>query len=267
MQWVFRALVMVATAYLTILVTLWAFQTRFIYPAPQDVAPLTPGYDEVLVETSDGLALRAFHAKADAGKPTVVYFHGNGGTLENASVSNFAFEQAGFGVLLLEYRGYGGNPGEPSEQGFYRDGDAAIAWLKAQGVSASDLIIIGNSIGGGIATEMATRHDPTALILIAPFTSLPDAVHSNFWWIPARALVRDQYRNAEKLKELDGLPVLIQHGDADLVVPYDHGKALAQVTPGAEFQTFEGSGHVLSFEARSQKARRDWVFGLGFGGP
>ena len=258
---VIRFLVTVATAYLASIGLLWGFQSNFLYPAPQEAAPLTPGYEEVALRTSDGLALRAFYHEAEQGLPTIVYFPGNGGTLSGASVSNGALMEAGVGVLLVEYRGYGGNPGEPSEEGFYRDGEAAIAWLKARGIKAQDLIIVANSIGGGVATEMAVRHDPAALILIAPFTSLPDAAQDNLWWMPASLLVRDQYRNADKVSELD-MPVLVQHGDADTLIPDQHGERLARRAPNAEFQSFEGSGHALSFERRSQEARRDWILAL-----
>ncbi|QFT76484.1 2-hydroxy-6-oxononadienedioate/2-hydroxy-6-oxononatrienedioate hydrolase [Erythrobacter sp. THAF29] len=256
-----RLLVFVATAYLCVAAILWAFQSSFFYPAPQTAAPLMPGYEEVTLETDDGLNLRAFYHQADPGLPTLVYFHGNGGNLSGAGVSNAALVEAGIGALLVEYRGYGGNPGEPSEEGFYRDGEAAMEWLRAQGFDFDEIIIVANSIGGGVATEMALRHDPAALVLVAPFTSLPDAAQANIWWMPSHLLVEDQYRNAEKIGRIDA-PVLIQHGDADDLVPHDHGKRLAELAPQGEFQTFQGSGHALSFERRSQEARRDWILSL-----
>jgi len=264
MTFLVRTAVFLATAYLAVLVILWAFQARFLYPAPQASAPLTSGYDEVQLETSDGLSLRAFYRKAASGWPTVIYFHGNGGTLRGASASNTALVEAGIGALLVEYRGYGGNPGEPSEQGFYLDGEAAMAWLIEQGIVPRETVIIGNSIGGGVATEMARRHDPAGLILVAPFTSLPDAVAGKLWWLPARTLVIDQYRNAEKFADLD-MPVLIQHGDADNLISDNHGKTLSRLGKDAEFQPFVRSGHGLSFEKRSQEARRDWIFSMEIG--
>lgn len=261
MTWFRPILTMVATSYMTLLVILWAFQSHFIYPAPQSPAALTPGFEEIALSTSDGLQLRSFYREAADGLPTIVYFHGNGGTLEAASISNEAFAEAGFGVLMVEYRGYGGNRGDPSEAGFYRDGEAAMAWLSGKGLSADDTVIVANSIGGGVGTEMAQRHNPGALVLIAPFTSLPDAAQNTLWWLPARHLVQDQYDNAAKIAQLD-MPILIQHGTADLVVPYEHGQSLARIAKGAEFQTFEGSGHGLSFARRSQEARRDWILAL-----
>lgn len=253
-----RLLVFIATAYLVSAAILWAFQARFIYPAPQMRAPLTPGYEEVTLETSDGLALRAFYREAREGLPTVLYFHGNGGTLAGASVSNGALAEAGIGILLVEYRGYGGNPGIPSEAGFYRDGEAAVEWLEQRGLTPARLAIIGNSIGAGVATEMALRHDPAALVLVAPFTSLPEAAQANLWWMPARLLVRESYDNAAKISRLN-MPVLIQHGTADDLVPARFGRVLAERAPQGHFQPFKGSGHDLSFESRSHEARRDWI--------
>lgn len=251
-------LVFVATAYLATIFILWAFQGRFLYPAPQTPAPLTPGYAEIELQTTDGLALRAFYRAAEGEMPTVVYFHGNGGTLGGASVSNGALVEAGIGALLVEYRGYGGNPGSPSEAGLYRDGQAAMAWLATQGIAHDNTIIIGNSIGGGVATEMAVQHKVAALILIAPFRSLPAAAQDQLWWAPASLLVRDLYDNQAKVPAID-LPVLIQHGDADTLIADSHGKLLAAAARDGEYQAFAGSGHDLSFERRSQEARRDWI--------
>ncbi|MEL6877491.1 MAG: alpha/beta hydrolase [Pseudomonadota bacterium] len=251
-----------AIAYLAIIVLLWALQSRMLYPAPQQTVPLIPGYSEVQLDTSDGLSLRAFYSQAEAGMPTVVYFHGNGGSLTGAGVSNAALVDRGIGALLVEYRGYGGNPGEPSEEGLYRDGEAAIAWLEARGIPLAQTVMIGNSIGSGVAVEMALRYDPAALILISPFTSLPDAAAANLWWLPAFSLVRDQYASKDKIKQL-GLPVLVQHGTADNLIPHGQGLAMARAAPNGDFHSFEGEGHALSFIRSSGEARADWIEALG----
>ena len=170
----FRILVGVATAYIAALAILFAFQSSFIYPAPQTQSALPEGFDEVVIETEDGIALRSFYRQAASGQPTLVYFHGNSGTLTGSSIATQPLAEAGIGLLLVEYRGYAGHAGSPSEEGLYRDGDAAMAWLKAQGIGLESTIVRGNSLGTGVATEMAIRHRPAALILTAPFTSLPD---------------------------------------------------------------------------------------------
>ncbi len=254
-------MVAIAVAYLAIIILLWALQSRLLYPAPQELAPLTPGYSEVQLQTVDGLSLRAFYRAAAEGQKTVVYFHGNGGSLVGASVSNAALVDRGIGALLVEYRGYGGNPGEPSEEGLYQDGEAAMAWLNEQGIAVSQTVIIGNSIGGGVAAELAIRHEAAGLILVSPFTSLPDAAAANLWWLPARSLVRDQYRNAEKIAGLD-MPALIQHGTNDGLIPDSQGRLLASAAPSGEFQSFGGLGHELSFVRSSGEARADWIEAL-----
>ena len=260
-----KLLVGIGATYLLIVALLFVFQQSFIYPAPQQRAPLTPGYEEVVLETEDGLELRAIYREADPGLPTVLYFHGNGGSIAGASVSNAAVVEAGIGALLVEYRGYGGNPGEPSEEGLYRDGEAAADWLLAQGVREREIVVVGNSIGAGVATHIASRLEageevPAGLVLIAPFTSLPDIAAEKLWWVPARILVRGHYDNRLRVRQL-AIPMLIQHGDADRIIPDTHGKALA-AAGGAAFQPFAGSGHALSFERRSSESRRDWILAL-----
>lgn len=263
-----RLLVFVATFYVAVLAVLFAFQSHFIYPAPQQRAALTTGYEEVVLETGDGLSLRAFYREAEEGLPTILYFHGNGGTLAGASISNAASAEAGIGVLLVEYRGYGGNPGEPSEVGFYLDGEAAAQWLQARGVEPAQTIVTGNSIGGGVATRIALNMSesgtpPAALILIAPFTSLRNAASEKLWWLPVRMLVSERYDNAGRLGEIGDVAVLVQHGSVDTLIADSHGRTLAEIAARAEFQSFEESGHALSFEPRSQTARRDWILALG----
>ena len=262
-----RFLAVAAVGYLAVLAILFLLQSRLIYPAPQSVPPLTPGYEEVTLETEDGLTLRAFYREADPGMSTALYLHGNGGTLAQASISNGALAQAGLGVLLLEYRGYGGNPGQPSEQGLYQDGEAAAAWLQDRGIASADTVVIGNSIGSGVATHVALSladegSPPAGLILVAPFTSLPDVVAETFWWLPVRALMSETYDNRGRLERLAPIPVLIQHGTVDNVIEDGHGRALARIPERAEFQSFEGSGHGLSFERRSQQARLEWIQNL-----
>ncbi|BDI59902.1 alpha/beta hydrolase [Qipengyuania nanhaisediminis] len=262
----FKLLVAVAVAYLATTVILAIFQSRFIYPAPQVPAPLTPGYEEVRLQTGDGLALRAFYREAQPGLPTLLYFHGNGGTLQGASVSNGASVEAGIGALLVEYRGYGGNPGTPSEAGFYRDGSAALRFLEERGIAPEEIVVMGNSIGAGVAVEIAGVMErsgarPAGLVLVAPFKSLRDAAGDKLWWLPARLLVRESYDNRARIAALE-MPVLVQHGDADTLIGDDHGRALAAAAPDGRFQSFAGSGHALSFERRSQEARRDWILAL-----
>ncbi len=258
-------LLTVAIAYAIMVAILWAMQDRFIYPAPDYAVDPAPGFDVITLETEDALTLRAFTKPSEEGKPTAVYFHGNGGTLRAATNATHSLADAGYGLLLVEYRGYGGNPGKPSEEGFYRDGRAAMTWLAAQGIALEQTIVIGNSIGSGTAVQMAAEFSPKALMLTAPFLSLPDAASDALPFVPARLLMRDRFDNAAKVGELD-LPILIMHGTADRVVPFDHGEELAALSPHARFLRFEGRGHALSFTQEGQAAQLEWLDQLPGGG-
>ncbi len=253
-----RFLTTIATAYAIMVAILWVMQDRFIYPAPQYAVDPAPGFEVITLQTDDGLSLRAFKRPAEGELPTIVYFHGNGGTLLAATNATRSLAAAGFGLLLVEYRGYGGNPGNPSEEGFYRDGRAAMDWLVRRGIAPQQTIIIGNSIGGGTAIQMASEYDPRALLLTAPFTSLPDVAYDALPFIPTHFLMRDSFDNASKIAALD-MPIFIMHGTADTVVPFDHGKQLAALARRSTFRPVDGAGHTLSFRERGQQAQLNWL--------
>lgn len=245
------------------LVTLFYFQqNRFVYPAPQDLAVLPAGFEDVELATSDGLRLRAMYRQASGDKPTAIFFHGNGGSLSGSVAATERLANRGVGLLLVEYRGYGGNAGAPSEQGFYRDGRAAIAFMESRGVDHSDLVLIGNSIGGGTATQLATEIGPKALILISAFSSLPDVAAEKMGWLPVRLIARDNFANADKISAIR-VPVLIQHGEADDLIPFDHAKTLAAAQPNAVLQPFPSAGHDLAFWPEAQSAQYIWLAALG----
>lgn len=239
----------------------WALQARLIYPAPQERVAPTGDYRAIMLDTADGLSIRSFYRPADPAKPTLVYFHGNGSSLAGAMAANAALTERGYGALLVNYRGYGGNPGEPGEEGFYKDGRAAMDWLKAQGLTSKDIVLIGNSIGGGTAVQMAREYGAKALMLSAPFTSLPDVAAEKARWLPVRLLLRDRFNNLSKIGSLP-MPVLIQHGSADTLIPLAHGRLLAEAAQDATLQVIEGGGHDIAFQPETQSARLQWVEAL-----
>lgn len=237
--------------YLLVLLAAWAVQRRFIYPgvifsrrAQPGVVP--NGYRLVALETEDGLSLQAAWRAPQPGMPVAVFFHGNGSSMRHAGYPVAALARAGFGVLLPEYRGYGGNPGKPSEAGLYMDGAAALAWLHARGVSPDNIVLIGNSIGSGVATELAARLRPKALVLISPFARLADVAQRIVKWAPARFMLRDRYDNIGKIGRVHA-PVLIVHGGRDRLIPFDHARALASNHANTRLVRFPDYGHELAW--------------------
>lgn len=258
MRWFGGLLAFAAIAYVAVAALIYLQQKRFIYPAPQRIVALPNGFAEARLVTADGLILRAVYQPARPGMATTVYFHGNGGSLTGSAAATDHLVAQGYGALLVEYRGYGGNPGTPSEEGFYQDGRAAIRFLAGQGVTEDQLILIGNSIGSGTATQMATEIQAKALILAAAFTSLPDAAADKVNWLPVGLLMRDRFDNAAKITELT-VPVLIQHGQQDSLIAQSHGKRLAQLAPNATFETYGSAGHEVIFTAQAQSTQITWL--------
>ena len=258
-----RLFVALALAYVGALALLFAFQGRLIYPAPQDLTPPAPGFDAVQLETSDELVLNAHWLPPQDGRPSAVFFHGNAGSLDGSTAATRTLAEQGYGVLLVSYRGYGGNPGKPSEAGLFKDGRAAMAFLAGRGVAPDRTIIIGNSIGSGPATQMAQEFDPAALILVSPFASLVEVASDALPIVPAAALLSDRYANIDKLPQL-GMPILIQHGTADTVVPFSQGEKLSRAAAQTDFQSFAGAGHELAYLPEAQVEQARWLAGLAF---
>lgn len=257
-----RLAVGLLVAYLAVLAVLFFAQRNLIYPAPQERHAPAPGFADVTLQTADDLALKAHWRAPDAGRPAIVFFHGNGGSLAGARFETQTYAARGYGVLLVEYRGYGGNPGTPSEDGFYQDGRAAMAFLADQGIAPEQTVIVGHSLGTGTATQMARESAPAALVLLAPFTSLPDAAGAAMPLVPASLLVRDQFENLAKVPSLR-MPILILHGTADTVVPFALGERLAKAAPTATFRPVAGAEHMISRDGGLQAAQIAWLSALG----
>lgn len=256
---------LIFVSYVGVALLVWSQQDRLIYPAPRVVAPPTGGFEQVTYRTGDGLDITAGHRAAAPDKPTILYFHGNGTDWVSSVVATDRMVSEGFGVLAAEYRGYRGNPGSPSEQGLYMDGRAALRFLAERGVQADDIILIGNSIGSGVAVQLASEQAPRALILISPFASMRQLVGEKVRWLPTSLLLRSRYENAAKIAQIDA-PVVILHGDADTLIPDAHARQLAAIPQDAHLVIFEGKGHDLAWHYEAEEAVLDFIETLEAGG-
>lgn len=248
----------VGLAYLLAVPALYLSQRSLIYPAPRGFAAVPAGYGKVSYRTGDGLTLAAAWRPPAPGKPVVLFFHGNGDSWQGGAQANRLLAQAGYGVLLAEYRGYGENPGNPDEAGLYNDARAALGWLAAQGHAPQRVVVIGNSIGSGPASQLASEAQVRALVLISPFSSLPEVVADKLPWLPASWLVKDRYENAAKLGRVNA-PVLVLHGAADTMIGLDHARRLVAARRDARLIAFAGFDHDLGYSDVSQRAILAWL--------
>jgi len=213
-----------------------------LYPAPLEPGRTRPA-DARAIEatTSDGIQAKGWLFSGGARRPLVAQFHGNGETIADDVDHARALVARGLDVLLVEYRGYGDSAGQkkPTEDGLYADAEAV---LDAVGVPPARVLLWGTSLGTGVATEMAKRGKGRALVLISPFTSIPDIGARVIRVLPVRLVVTDRFDSRSKAAALT-LPVLIIHGTADEVVPYDMGQTLSVTFPHAELMTVPGGGH------------------------
>ena len=215
----------------------WLFQRRMIYfPLEQEVAPassLLSAAEEVLFETEDGLSLHGWfvHAEGGAARATVLVFNGNAGNRSYRAPLAAALARRGYSVLLFDYRGYGGNPGRPSERGLLADGRAARAWLESRiGVEGRRLVFFGESLGAAVALALAVERPPAALVLRSPFTSLTDVGRKHYPFLPVRWLLADRYPSLERITGLD-CPLLVVAGERDWIVPPAQSRALFEAAP------------------------------------
>jgi fermentation-respiration switch protein FrsA (DUF1100 family) len=209
----------------TVVAMLWALQRQLIYfPDPTPVPPASEviaGARDVTLHTADGLELGAWFVPATGHLDTgmaVLVAPGNGGN--RAGRAGFAQELSarGLAVLLMDYRGYGGNPGSPSQDGLAADADAAAAALAELGYPAQRTVYFGESLGSGVVAALQARHPPAGTVLRSPFTELADVGAHHYPWLPVRALLRDRFPVVEHVATSD-VPVTVIYGDRDSVVP------------------------------------------------
>ena len=227
----------------------WAAQRRLIYFPSQEVgiaSAISPDTEEVVFTTDDGLTLSAWWVPASESPngSTIVVFHGNGGNRTDRAPLAQALSGRGYGVLLMDYRGYGGNPGSPSEEGLLLDGAAAVTYLESRpDIDSDKLVYFGESLGAAVAIAVAQEHPPSALVLRSPFTSLPDVARTHYPYLPTGLLLRDRYPSIDTIRTLD-VPVLVIAGSQDTIIPIVQSRELFDAAPGPKrFVTIEGADH------------------------
>ncbi len=248
-MWAVKIFISLTAIYLMLIAVMVVFQRSLMYYPTQQwtVDPARHNLQVVKYPTSDGLTLTSWYAPPKEGKPVFVLFHGNAENISSwISVPDY-FTRRGYGFLLAEYRGFGGNPGSISEQGFYNDGRAAMTWLmKDQKIPENMIIVYGHSIGSGTACEMAAEYKGIkALVLEAPFTSAVNEAGDVYPWIgPFKYLLLDKFDNISKAPHFK-MPVIVLQGSHDKVIPFKHGKALfdAVASPVKKYVPLEGGGH------------------------
>ncbi|MGI9382673.1 MAG: alpha/beta hydrolase [Methyloligellaceae bacterium] len=205
------------------------FHRQFMYfPDPVRLTPAESGLkgvEEVELKTPDGETLVAWYAPSQAGKPTLLYFHGNGGAASYRSDKIAAYQGDGLGAFYLNARSYGGSSGRPSERANVADGVLAYDHLVGLGLRPEDIVLYGESLGTGVAVQVALQRQVRAVVLEAPLTSTVDVGRQIYWFLPLGWILTDKYRTIEHIKSVT-VPLLVLHGEKDAVIPVAHGKRI-----------------------------------------
>ena len=198
------------------------------FPDRERVAPATVGLakvEELRFPSGDGVELIAWFKAPAEGRATILFFTGNAGSAAWRSERIGHYASRGYGFLILNYRGYGGSGGSPSEEGLIADGLAAAGQLIQRGIEPGAIVLHGESLGAGVAVQVATSHAFKAVVLEAPFTSAVDVAAKAYPFLPARWLMHDRFLSVEHIKGVSS-PVMIVHGEADDLIPVSFGRRL-----------------------------------------
>ncbi|MEZ5851746.1 MAG: alpha/beta hydrolase [Hyphomicrobiaceae bacterium] len=215
--------------YVAVVVAAWLGQRRLMYhPDARRVAPAQAGLSmarEREIVTPDGQRLVAWQIDARPGQPTILYFHGNAGNLTDRAARASRYAAVGYGFFIVSYRGYGGSTGRPSEANNIADARLAYDRLVSEGVPPSMIVVYGESLGSGVAVQLAAARKVAAVILDAPYTSMIEMALLRYPFLPARHLLLDRYDSKRHIKDI-AAPVLVLHGERDTVIPVAMGQAL-----------------------------------------
>ena len=252
--------------YFFILAILFFFQKKLLYhPSENNYHgdKLTVSVEKVKIKTKDDIELLGwYHKKDQRNYKTILFFHGNAGTLENRIHKINHFEDININFLIIAWRGFSGNLGKPTEKGLYDDARSAISWLENQGIMKKDIVIYGESLGTGIATEIAQNNNFAGIILESPFTSMVDAAKNKYPIFPIRLLLKDKFESNKKIKNIKS-PILIMHGEVDKIVPFWMGRRMYDIANKPKYSYFtKYDNHMMEYDESLLITLKKFIYGL-----
>lgn len=231
-----------------LVVMMFLERALIFFPSPYPEGDWNPAglvFEDAWFKAPGGPQLHGWYVPCENSRAAVLYCHGNAGNITHrAGVLAVLHDRVGVSVLIFDYRGYGRSEGRPNEAGVLDDARAARDWLaRREKIEPGEVVLMGRSIGGGVAVDLAARDGARALILESTFTSLPDVAAHHYSWLPVRGLMRTRFDSLSKIADYHG-PLLQSHGDADTIVPYPLGRQLFEAANDPkQFITIPGGDH------------------------
>ena len=252
--------------YFLILFSTYIFQRNLLYhPTENNYSgdQISVDVEKIKIRTQDNIELVSWYHKKNLNNyKTILFLHGNAGSLENRIHKINHFKDMNVNFLIIAWRGFSGNEGKPTEKGLYEDARSAVRWLKSNGVKENNIIIYGESLGTGVATEIAQNKNFAGVILESPFTSMIDAGKDKYPYLPVRLLLKDKYESDKKIKNVKS-PVLVMHGKVDNIVPFHMGKKMYELANEPKYYYFsEYDDHMMEYNEKLLKALKNFFNSL-----
>ena len=251
MKYLYLAVSSVVLAYFIIILFVYFYQRNLLYhPSENNYLndKIIFNYEEILIETDKKIKLKSWFIKKDLDKfKTILIFHGNAGNLFNRVYKLNELNKLNVNILLISWRGFSGNKGKPTEKNLYRDADESVKWLNNQGVISKNIILYGESLGTGVATELGTSNAFGGIILESPFTSIANAAKIYYPYLPVSIILKDRYDSIGKIKNIN-TPIFIMHGKMDNIVPQQMGLELFEKANNPKYSYFpEDDDHMMNY--------------------
>ena len=255
--------------YILLLTVVFFFQKNLLYHPTVDnylkdrVINEPNEIEKVKITTKDKIDLLGWFYNKDVEKfKTILFFHGNAGSLENRTYKLNHFQNLNLNFLIIAWRGFSGNKGQPNEMGLYEDAESAIKWLKQKGIKEKNIILYGESLGTGVAVQVAQNKNYAGIILESPFTSMVNMGKKYYPFFPVRFLLKDKFENYKKINNIS-IPLLIIHGKVDKIVPYDMGKKMYELANQPKFfYSQEYGDHMVDYDEKLLLALKKFIQSL-----
>ena len=255
--------------YALLLIVVFFFQRNLLYHPSvdnylKDQAVNEPTeIEKIKITTKDKIDLMAWFYNRNLEKfKTILFFHGNAGSLENRTYKLNHFKDLNVNFLIIAWRGFSGNKGKPNEMGLYEDAESAIKWLKMKGVNEKNIILYGESLGTGVVVQVAQNKNYAGVILESPFTSMVNMGKKHYPFFPVSLLLKDKFESYKKINNIS-VPVLIMHGKVDKIVPYDMGKKMYELANEPKFfYSQEYGDHMIEYDEKLLTALKKFILSL-----
>lgn len=251
MKYFYLAVSSVVLAYFIIILFVYFYQRNLLYhPSENNYLndKITFNYEEIFIETDKKIKLKSWFIKKDLNKfKTILIFHGNAGNLFNRVYKLNELNKLDVNILLISWRGFSGNKGKPTEKNLYHDAEEAVKWLNNRGAISKNIILYGESLGTGVATELGTSNAFGGIILESPFTSIANVAKIYYPYLPVSIILKDRYDSIGKIKNIN-TPIFIMHGKMDNIVPQQMGLELFEKANNPKHSYFpEDDDHMMNY--------------------